>query len=143
MLIKDILNQKGRDVFTIHAGATLVDAAAAMKERNVGALLVKDEDSFTGIISERDLVTVMATKWNELNDLRVSHVMVPSEHLIVAEPDDESRYVMAVMIQKRIRHLPVVEEGRIVGLVSIRDVVRANVMKLDARAHFLSDYIRP
>jgi CBS domain-containing protein len=113
-----------------------------MKKRDVGALLVQGEETFGGIITERDIVCVLGENVREFKSLTVSELMVSSENLIVAEPDDQCEHVMAVMIHKNIRHMPVVENERIVGIVSIRDLVRATVMKVRAQAHFLSDYIR-
>lgn len=68
--------------------------------------------------------------------------MVKSENLLVAEADDQNDYVMAVMVQKNFRHMPIVDEGEIVGLISIRDVVKAHVKKLQAQVHFLSEYMK-
>lgn len=139
--VRDILAEKGPDIFSVARGAAIAEAARLMKSRNVGALLVTDETTYTGIITERDIVRLVADRGGGLHELRVGSVMVPSEHLIVAEPDDECRHVMAVMIQKRIRHMPVVENGRITGVISIRDVARIAVVRVKAEAHFLSDYI--
>jgi CBS domain-containing protein len=142
MKISEILEEKGRNIFTIRAEATLSEAATLMKKRDVGALLVQGEETFGGIITERDIVCVLGENVREFKSLTVSELMVSSENLIVAEPDDQCEHVMAVMIHKNIRHMPVVENERIVGIVSIRDLVRATVMKVRAQAHFLSDYIR-
>lgn len=139
--VRDILAEKGVEVFAIASGASVAEAARLMKLRNVGALLVDDGSSCIGIITERDIIRFVAERDGDVRGLEVGHIMVSREHLIVAEPNDECRHVMAVMIQKRIRHMPVVEHGRITGFISIRDVARAGVVRLKAEAHFLSDYI--
>lgn len=142
MEIREILNEKGSVIISISTDAAVAEAAGVMKEKNVGALMVKDGEPFDGIITERDIVYALGSGAGGVDGLKVSDLMVPSANLIVAEPDDQSDDVLAVMIQKGIRHMPIVEEGRIVGVISIRDLVRANVMKLNAQAHFLSDYIK-
>lgn len=142
MEIRQILKEKGKDVLTIASDASIVDAAAVMKERKIGALLVEDNGVLKGIVTERDLVLILAATGGDLRGREISDIMVKSENLIVAEPGDLSDHVMAIMIQRRIRHMPIVENGEIVGLISIRDVVKAHVMKLQAQAHFLSEFIK-
>jgi len=143
MDINSILKDKGTEIFHIAPSAGIVDAAARMRRDNVGALLVRGEDGeFKGIITERDIVNALGRGGADFGSVRVSEMMVSIERLIVAEPDDQCEHVMAVMIQKGIRHMPVVESGRIAGVISIRDLVRATIMKVSPRAHFLSDYLK-
>lgn len=140
-IVRDILTEKGADVYTVANDASVPEAARLMKHRNVGALLVDDGSCCIGIVTERDIIRFVAERDGDVRGLEVGRIMVSREHLIVAEPNDECRHVMAVMIQKRIRHMPVVEHGQIMGFISIRDVARAAVVRLKAEAHFLSDYI--
>lgn len=142
MKIRDILKEKGSEIITIKADARITEVADMMMRRNIGALLIEDRESLIGIISERDIVAILAKTECEFENLRVSDIMVKSENLIVAEPDDKEDYVMAVMIQKGIRHMPIVENGELIGIVSIRDVVRAHVKKLQAEVRFLTEYIK-
>lgn len=141
MKMKEILKEKGKEVITIDAEAGVLDAAHRMMDRNVGALIVEDEGKLGGIVTERDIVTILAKNECAFEGLKVRDFMVKSESLLVAEPDDLEDYVMAVMIQKGIRHMPIVENGELVGLVSIRDVVQAHVKKLKADVHFLTDFL--
>jgi CBS domain-containing protein len=142
MKIRDIIKEKGREVITIEAEASLTGAAEKMTDRKIGALLVEDGGRLAGIITERDIVSAVSKTRGEIGGMLVKDVMVRSENLLVAEPDDQEDYVMAVMIQKGIRHMPIVENGEIAGMVSIRDVVRAHVKKLQAQVHFLTDYVK-
>lgn len=142
MKLRDILKEKGREVITIVAEASLTEAAEKMTDRKIGALLVEDRGRLAGIITERDIVSIVSRTRGDIKPVKVKDVMVRSENLLVAEPDDQEDYVMAVMIQKGIRHMPIVENGEIAGMVSIRDVVKAHVKKLQAQVHFLTDYVK-
>ncbi len=142
MNINQILDEKGNEIFKISSRATLSEAAALMKDKNAGALLVGDTDVYEGIISERDIVYALGEAASDCRGLTVANIMVGSEKLIVAEPDDLCEHVMAVMIQKGIRHMPVIDSGRIIGVISIRDLVRSSIMRVSAKAHFLSDYLK-
>ncbi len=139
MKIRDILKEKGREVITIHTDAGIADIAYVMMTNKIGALLVEEEGKLAGIVTERDIVFVLGETGGGLAGLTAADIMVKKENLIVAELDDDSDQVMAVMIQKNIRHMPVMEEGEIIGVLSIRDVVKAHVKKLQAQVHFLSE----
>ena len=142
MNINQILGEKGSEIFKISSRASISEAAAFMKDKNVGALLVEEAEVYEGIITERDIVYALGESASDCQNLTVADIMVESAKLIVAEPDDQSEHVMAVMIQKGIRHMPVIDSGRIIGVISIRDLVRSCIMKVSAKAHFLSDYLK-
>lgn len=142
MTIRDILKEKGSEVLTVDMDTSIPDTARVMMEKNIGALLVEDDGKLCGIVTERDVVRILGKTGCDLEGLRVADIMVKSENLFVAEADDQNDTVMAIMVQKNFRHMPIVDEGEIVGLISIRDVVRAHVKKLQAQVHFLSEYIR-
>lgn len=141
MKIREILKEKGGAVITIDADADLVEAAERMVERKIGALLVEEHGRLAGIITERDIVAVVSKTAGDCRRHKVKDIMVKSDNLIIAEPDDQEDYVMAVMIQKGIRHMPIVDNGELVGVVSIRDVVRAHVKKLTAQVRFLKYFM--
>jgi CBS domain-containing protein len=141
MKVKDILNEKGRELITIGANASIPDAASKMMSRNIGALLVEEDGRLIGLITERDIVKILARTNCDMGDITVRNIMVESDNLVVAEPEDEVEYVMAVMIQNAIRHIPIVEGGELIGILSIRDVVKTHVRKLKAEIHFLKEYI--
>ncbi len=125
MKISTVLATKGAAVFTVRADATLNRAVTLLVEHNIGALVVMNEQAkLTGIISERDVVRALARGENALVQ-RVGDVMTAA--VIVASPQDDLRSVMNTMTQKRIRHLPVLEQGQLVGIVSIGDMVKAQL----------------
>ncbi len=125
MKISTVLATKGAAVFTVRADATLSRAVTLLVEHNIGALVVMNEQAkLTGIISERDVVRALARGENALVQ-RVGDVMTAA--VIVASPQDDLRSVMNTMTQKRIRHLPVLEQGQLVGIVSIGDMVKAQL----------------
>jgi len=142
MTMRDILREKGSEVMTVDLDTSIPDIARVMFEKNIGALLIEDDGKLCGIVTERDVVKILGKTGCDLDGLRAADIMVKSENLLVAEADDQNDYVMAVMVQKNFRHMPIVDEGEIVGLISIRDVVKAHVKKLQAQVHFLSEYLR-
>ncbi len=142
MSMRDILKEKGSEVLTVDVDTGVPEVARIMMDKNIGALLIEDEGKLCGIVTERDVVRILGKTGCDLGGLRAADIMVKSENLLVAEADDQNDYVMAVMVQKNFRHMPIVDEGEIVGLISIRDVVKAHVKKLQAQVHFLSEYLR-
>jgi CBS domain-containing protein len=138
MKVKELLSIKGIECFSITSDQSLLDAAKQMTECNIGALLVMDKGSLAGIVTERDIVKNDA-RGSESSSVRIKDVM--STNLLVVKPGDDLDYVMAIMIQNNIRHTPVVEESGLVGLLSMRDVVRVLVKNLKAENHYLKDMI--
>jgi CBS domain-containing protein len=123
MKIRTILTTKGTKVITIHPEQTLKEAAVLLAEHNIGALVVVDgAGQPVGIISERDIICV-AAKREDVLSLRVSEAM--TKELITGLPQDDLESVAHTMQEKGFRHLPIVEHGQLVGIVSIRDVMEA------------------
>jgi CBS domain-containing protein len=139
MKVKELLSIKGLECFSITSDQTLLEAAKQMSECNIGALLVMDKGSLSGIVTERDIVKNAANEKSDCKDVKIKSVM--SSNLLVVKPGDDLDYVMAIMIQNNIRHTPVVEESGLVGLLSMRDVVRVLVKNLKAENHYLKDMI--
>src|SRR5574341_1264729 len=139
MKVKELLSIKGLECFSITSDQTLLDAAKQMNECNIGALLVMNKGSLVGIITERDIVKNAARETKECKDVKISDSM--SRNLLVVKHGDDLDYVMAIMIQNNIRHTPVVEESGLVGLLSMRDVVRVLVKNLKAENLYLKDMI--
>ena len=126
MKVRDILHTKGATVITTTPDATLHDALRTLINSRVGALVVIDlEGKVVGIITERDLLRVCAELNGEINSLRVADWM--TTHLIIGVPQDEVSYIMGIMTHNRIRHLPIMDDGRLEGIVSIGDVVKAQL----------------
>lgn len=139
MKVKELLSIKGLECFSITSDQSLFDAAKQMAECNIGALLVMDRGALVGIITERDIVKNAANDKKLNKDVKIKDVM--SANLLVVKPGDDLDYVMAIMIQNNIRHTPVIEESGLVGLLSMRDVVRVLVKNLKAENIYLKDMI--
>lgn len=138
--IAEVLNRKGREVVTIGPDRSLRDALALLEERGIGALVVStDGTACDGIISERDVVRVLARSDAAALDQPVSSVMTPEvETCRESATVDE---VMGVMTEHRFRHLPVVEEERLVGIISIGDVVKSRMIELELQTESLKTYV--
>jgi CBS domain-containing protein len=139
MKVKELLSIKGLECFSITSDLSLFAAAKQMTECNIGALLVMDRGSLAGIVTERDIVKISANDLKQCKDVKIRDVM--STNLVVVKPGDDLDYVMAIMIQNNIRHTPVIEESGLVGLLSMRDVVRVLVKNLKAENIYLKDMI--
>jgi CBS domain-containing protein len=138
MRVKELLNIKGIECFSIMGDQTLLDASKQMTECKIGALLVMEKGHLAGIVTERDVVKNLAND-KDCKGVRIKDVM--TKNLLVSKPGDDLDYVMAVMIQNNIRHLPVVDEHGLVGMLSMRDVVRVLVKNLKAENQYLKDFI--
>ncbi len=139
MLVRAILQQKGADVVTIGAGASVADAAQLLADERIGALVIVDGREVRGILSERDIVRGLAEKGTAVLDVPVRTLM--THEVSTCSLDDDVPSLMRTMTDQRIRHLPVVESGSLVGIVSIGDVVRHRVEELEVEAQTLHDYI--
>ena len=123
MKIEDILRDKGHDVVTITKEKSVLDAARALVEHNIGGLVVTEGGRPAGILTERDILRLTASSADELGSIRVGAVM--TTELITATPEDELAPMMQVMTNNRIRHLPIVVQGQLAGIISIGDLVNA------------------
>ncbi len=137
--IGEILDAKGREVIRIASDATVFDAVKLMVERNVGSLLVADDDEITGIFTERDYLSRIAVEGRTSRDTLVRDVMTSPVVVIPADATVEEG--MAMMSERRIRHLPVVEEGAVAGMISIGDLVRHQSRLQSFQIQYLTDYI--
>ncbi|MFN8095193.1 MAG: CBS domain-containing protein [Vicinamibacteria bacterium] len=137
--IRQILSRKS-EVFSVRPDATVLDALRQMEERNIGALLVMEGERLVGIFSERDYARRMVLHGRASKDTPVREVMTPE--VFVISPDVTSGECMVHMTDRHIRHLPVVEDGRVVGVISIGDVVRAVIQDLRFTIHQLESYIQ-
>lgn len=139
MKLRDLIKSKGFDVIAVDADTKVTDAMNKMVERNIGALLVMDKGRTAGMFTERDVIKCWHKK-GTLDAVLLRDVM--TKDLIVADMDETLDYAMSIMIQKGVRHMPVLENGAVVSVLSIRDVVKAQVSNLQAEVHYLKDYIR-
>lgn len=136
--VASLLESKGRDVFSIGPDASVHAALELMEDRKVGALVVTEEGSLTGIISERDFARKMLTAEVGPRDILVGEIMTKNVHTIT--PDKTVADCMAMMTDRRIRHLPVLDDGnRLIGVISIGDVVSSVI---SAQEHLIADLER-
>jgi CBS domain-containing protein len=140
MTIAAVLRGKGTEVSTITSGERLGEAVATLGGKRIGALPVVEDGAIVGIISERDVIYCLRDHGAEVLDWPVSRVM--SSPAITASPDTEVLAALALMTQKRIRHLPVVEGGQIRGIVSIGDLVKHRMDHIEAEAEAMRTYIQ-
>ena len=140
MLVRDVLSDKGRIVHTCAPEDTLADVADLLVGHNIGSLVVMQSDNMVGIITERDILRASAATRGPLEFVRVDERMTRCP--VVASLNDEVEDVMCVMTERRIRHLPVVEGGRLVGIISIGDTVKAQHDELCRENHYLKSYIQ-
>jgi CBS domain-containing protein len=140
MRVSDLLTTKGRDVATISQERSVVDAIALLKERGIGALVVTGATPpLVGIFSERDVVRALATNGEETLHQKVAELM--SREVSVCSESTDLNDLMTMMTDRRIRHVPVVDDDRLSGLVSIGDVVKARLEELEHEKRDLLDYV--
>jgi CBS domain-containing protein len=137
--VREILDEKGHDVLRIDADASVFDAVKQMVEAGVGSLLVTEGGRIAGIFTERDYLRRMTLEGRDDKNSAVREVM--SSPLIVVTPETAIDECMALMTDRRIRHLPVVEDGDVVGVVSIGDVVKFRSKQQSFEIQYLTDYI--
>jgi CBS domain-containing protein len=142
MLLQDILRKKGTTVHTIQPQASLDELVRTLVQRNCGSLVVTQSDSsapMVGIITERDVLRACADHPGGFDEIRVADVM--SVNVTVGAPSDSVEDTMGIMTEQRIRHMPVIDRGRLVGIVSIGDIVKAHHDNLTMENHYLKTYI--
>ncbi len=140
MLVSQILKQKGDMVFTASPSDSVAGVAALLQARRVGAMVVlADDRSVAGIVSERDIVRIVAEKGADGLSQPVSDCM--TRDVVFAEPNETVDQLMSRMTDRRIRHLPVCQDGRLIGIVSIGDLVKSKIAETVAEAETLKAYI--
>ena len=140
MTIAAILSSKGSEVATIGADDRVGAAVASLGERRIGALPVIEDGRIVGIMSERDVIYSLRDHGAEVLDWPVSRVM--TSPAITADPGTGALSVLALMTERRIRHLPVVDAGRLIGIVSIGDLVKYRMDRIEAEADAMRSYIQ-
>jgi CBS domain-containing protein len=137
--VSAILAHKGSEVWSIDSGATVFEAIQLMADKNVGALPVMDNGKLVGIISERDYTRKVILKGKSSKDTPVTAIM--TSELTTTYPDASVTECMRVMTEERVRHLPVMEEGKMIGMLSIGDLVRRIISAQTATIDNLEKYI--
>ena len=140
MQVKEILSKKGRDVATISQGRTVGDGVRLLRERGIGALVVTGPSGpFAGIFSERDVVRVLGTHGSPALDMTIADVM--SSTVTTCGEATTIDSLMSLMTERRIRHVPVVENDALTGMISIGDVVKWRVDELENEKRDLIEYV--
>ena len=138
-LVNQLLDSKGHDILSIAPSASVLDAIKLMAEKGIGALIVMDGETMAGIVTERDYARKVILKGRSSHETPVSDIM--STGVISTSPDQTVNICMNVMTDKRIRHLPVVEGNKVIGLVSIGDLVKAIIADQKEEIEHLEHYI--
>ncbi|AOC94097.1 MULTISPECIES: CBS domain-containing protein [Flavobacterium] len=139
MTVDQILKAKGRNVYSIFSNLTVYDALKVMGEKNIGAILVMDDNVLKGILSERDYARKIVLKDKSSKETFVHEIM--ESHVFTVKLSDNLEDCMELMSEKRIRHLPVLEDGNVVGVISISDVVKAIIEIQKDTINHLNSYI--
>ncbi len=137
MSIQNILDRNRTEIITIHSTETVQSAADRMQEHSIAALVVKSGDAMTGLISEREIVYAIARHGEGALSTAVLDVMTHAT--ITVAPDDTVKRAMSLMTHHRVRHLPVIANGKLVGIVSIGDVVKHRLEDLETESNVLRD----
>jgi len=139
MTVKDILNRKGNQVYSIHPHESVYDAIKKMSDLEIGALVVVDQDTICGMISERDYTSKVILKGRASATTPVKDIM--SKQVFCVSTSDNIHTCMKIMTDKKIRHLPVLVKGSLAGLISIGDVVKSVIDEQKIEIHTLREYI--
>jgi len=140
MAVSHILGVKGRNVFTVRPTDTVETVAKMLGEKRIGAVVVTDDmGKIAGIVSERDVVRHLATDGAGILKLLVSKIMTSNVH--TCQEGDREQELMALMTERRIRHLPVVNAGKLAGMISIGDVVKFRIEAIEREAADMKAYI--
>ena len=140
MQLREILKAKGSNVLTIEPTASLADVVQKLVENRCGSLVVCDGETMVGIISERDILIAVAEVSEPLNAIMVRGRM--TSDVVTGSPDDTVSDIMGLMSLKRIRHLPILDDRKLAGLISIGDIVKAQHNQLTVENHYLKNYIQ-
>ncbi len=138
--LRDILQSKGSAVYTVWPTATLQDVVDLLVRHNCGSLVVVEGGQLLGIVTERDILRAAAAVDRPLTECQVQDHM--SIELVLGNPEEPIGEVMGLMTEHRVRHLPVMDRGQLVGIVSIGDIVKAQHRQLSMENHYLKNYIQ-
>ncbi|MDX1482919.1 MAG: CBS domain-containing protein [Alphaproteobacteria bacterium] len=140
MYVESVLKSKGAQVVTAKPDASVEDVARLLDEAKIGAVVISADDvRVSGILSERDIVAAIAAKGPAALELPASALM--TRDVVTCKPEDHIAELMVTMTEKRIRHLPVLIDGSLAGIISIGDVVRCRVQEIEAEAEALRTYV--
>jgi len=140
MQVKDVLGHKGKAVVTLGSAANVAELLAVLAEHNIGAVVISDDGrAVSGIVSERDVVRALPARGADLLSAPVSEIMTVDVR--TCRPEDEIRTLAQTMTERRFRHMPVVEDGALIGIVTIGDIVKQRIDELETAQDQLVGYI--
>jgi len=140
MKVKDILAAKGTHVYTVGEKKSVHEAMETFAAHKVGSLLVLDDKGgIVGILAARDVLMAVLKSCDKIKQIQVEDIM--TKNIIIGNPEDDLNYVQAVMTENRIRHLPIIENKRLAGIVSIGDIVKAQLKAFHVENRYLKDFI--
>jgi len=140
MTVRSILNTKGHQIMSVEPDAKLAAAVKLLAEKKIGAVLVMNQSRLEGILSERDIVRVLGERGADVLDEPVSEVM--TRKVVTCKETDTVAELMEMMTKGKFRHLPVLENNKVVGLISIGDIVKRRVQEYESEQEALRDYIK-
>ena len=142
MLIKDILKIKGGFVYTVNENEQICKVLDTFVDKKIGSCMVEDSDhNFIGIMTEKDAIKCFKDV-QKFSDIVVKDIMTKYEDIIIASEDDNIQYAMGIMTEKRIKHLPVMKDSKIIGVISIGDIVKAQLEQSEHIAKTYLDHIK-
>ncbi len=142
MKLKELLEHKSKEIIKIDSRKTVSEAIKLLNKHKIGSLLVMSENKkLEGIITERDILFKCLDNGKDNHKIKISEVMTSQENLIIGTADDTLSYAMRVMINKKIRHLPIIDKENLIGLVSIGDVMKEVLEQSEAEVKLLREYI--
>lgn len=142
MKISSLLKKKSNEIYKIDSQESVFEAVRALNKHKIGSLLVmNDEKKLAGILTERDILFKCLNNDKDNKSTQVSEIMTPKEQLIIGTADDTLSYVMKVMTNKRIRHLPIVDKEKVIGILSIGDILKEVLDQSESEVKLLREYI--
>ena len=141
MKVKDILGKMDKKPVSITQSSSVLDAISLMNMNKIGSLIVLDGNgALAGIVTERDILYECALRVDRIHQTQVGEIM--TKNLIIGVPDDTLEYLLGIMTKNRIRHLPIVDNGAIIGMVSILDLVEHQLARAEYKNRYMEEYIR-
>ncbi len=140
MKVKDVLAEKGTHVVTVNQETTVYEALQTFAANRVGSLLALDDNGgIVGIIGARDALMVVVRTYDEIRKIKVKEIM--TRNILIGDPDDDLDKVEIIMTENRIRHLPIIKQDKLAGIISIGDVVKAQLKNVHVENRYLKEYI--
>ncbi|VAX10201.1 Inosine-5'-monophosphate dehydrogenase [hydrothermal vent metagenome] len=137
--IQELLNNKGSEIFSVQINAPVIEALHLLAEKRIGALIVMDGEMLAGILSERDYARKVVLEGKTSSNTKVREIM--TSHVVCARPDQKIEECLAIMSEKRVRHLPILDAKQLVGMVSIGDLVKAIIAEQKFQIEQMEHYI--